>query len=892
METAEIARRFLAFFEENGHTVVPSASLIAEDPTLLLVNAGMVPFKPYFTGQRTAPYPRATSVQKCVRTIDIDEVGKTSRHASFFQMLGNFSFGDYFKEGAIPFAWNLLTRSQADGGFGLPADRLWVTVYLDDNEAEEIWRREVGVPADRIQRFGMEENYWSMGVPGPCGPCSEIFWDRGPEHGADGGPAADEDRYIELWNLVFMQYERGPGEGKTDFPILGELPRKNIDTGMGLERLASVLQGVDNIYETDTLGAVLHRAADLTGTRYGESERADVSLRVVADHMRTATMLVADGVQPGNEKRGYVLRRILRRSVRNLRLLSGSADDRDYLHDLTATTIAALGDIYPELRTGADRIHNVIDLEEKNFADTLRSGTTLFNRAAEKAAAAGGTVFSGADAFQLHDTFGFPIDLTLEMANEQGLTVDEESFHSLMREQKEAAKRDAKAKKLGQADIGIYSRLLEGSGATEFLGYTDHESEARVLGLIVDGEPVAAARAGDKVELVLDRTPFYAESGGQLADKGTVAADGRGVVDVEDVQKPIPGLFVHRGTVRSGEIVLDDQVHAGIDSERRASVSRSHSATHLIHSALRNALGPSAGQAGSENQPGRLRFDFTANEALGTSRIAEVEEEVNTVLAGDIQVHDFVTSLDEALSMGALAMFGEKYSDRVRVVEMSDYSRELCGGTHVGATGQLGVVKLLGESSIGSGVRRVEAAVGLDAFRRLSTESMLVSQLSEQLKAPREELPQRVEAIVSRLRNAEKEIEKLRAAQVLQAAGELAGGAREHGKALLVTHQAPEGTTGDDLRRLALDVRGRLGEERPVVVAVAAVPKDRPVVVTAVNKAGQEQGLKAGELVGVAARVLGGGGGGKPDVAQGGGTDPTAVDSALRAVEQRVAETG
>ncbi len=890
METAEIVRRFLAHFENDGHTVVPSASLVAEDPTLLLVNAGMVPFKPYFTGQRTPPYDRAVSVQKCVRTVDIDEVGKTSRHASFFQMLGNFSFGDYFKERAIPLAWDLVTKPREEGGFGLPEDRLWVTVYLDDDESETIWRERTGVSPDRIQRMGMEENYWSMGVPGPCGPCSEIFWDRGPEHGLEGGPLADEDRYVELWNLVFMQYERGPGETKTDFEILGELPKKNIDTGLGLERLAAVLQDVGNIYETDTLGAVLHRAAELTGTRYGDAEHSDVSLRVVADHMRAATMLVSDGVRPGNEKRGYVLRRILRRSVRNLRLLSG--EDRSYLHDLTATTIDALGAIYPDLRANADEIHAAIDAEEKNFAETLRSGTALFNRAADKTKTAGSTVFSGADAFQLHDTFGFPIDLTLEMANEEGLSVDEETFHSLMHEQRETAKRDAKAKKLGGADMGVYTRLRDGVGATDFLGYTDHESESRVVGLLVEGDPVPAARVGDKVEVVLDRTPFYAESGGQLADKGTLTADGRGVVDVEDVQRPVPGLFVHRGVVRAGELVVDDTVHAGIDSDRRSSVSRSHSATHLIHSALRNALGPSAGQAGSENQPGRLRFDFTANEPVGTHRLAEVEAEVNTVLSSDIQVHDFVTSLDEALSMGALAMFGEKYGDQVRVVEMSDYSRELCGGTHIAATGQLGVVKLLGESSIGSGVRRIEAAVGIDAFRRLSTESMLVSQLSEQLKAPREELPQRVDTLVTRLRDAEKEVERLRAAQVLQAAGELANTARRCGAALLVTHRAPEGTTGDDLRRLALDIRGRLGGDQPVVVALAAVPKERPVVVVAVNNAGQQVGLRAGDLVGTAARTLGGGGGGKPDVAQGGGTDANAVDSALSAVERQIAESG
>ncbi|MFE1078840.1 alanine--tRNA ligase [Nocardiopsis alba] len=886
METAEIVRRFLGFFEKKGHTVVPSASLIAEDPTLLLVPAGMVPFKPYFLGQRTPSYDTATSVQKCIRTKDIEEVGKTSRHATFFQMLGNFSFGDYFKERAIPLAWELVTSPVEEGGFGIDPERLWVTVYLDDDEAERIWREDVGVDPERIQRMGKEENYWDMGVPGPCGPCSEIFYDRGPEYGVEGGPAADENRYIEIWNLVFMQYERGEGSGK-DYPILGELPKKNIDTGMGLERLAAVLQGVDNIYETDIIGRVLHRAAELTGSVYGEDHERDVMLRVVADHVRSAVMLVGDGVKPGNEKAGYVLRRILRRSIRNLRLLSGT--DTFFLHDLTAVSIDAMKDIYPDLLDKADVVHGVIDTEERNFADTLRAGTTLFGRAAERTRAQGGTVFSGADAFQLHDTYGFPIDLTLEMAAEQGLSVDETAFRELMQRQRDTAKADAKAKKLGNADISLYAGLHENAGDTDFLGYSDTESESSVRGIVVDGEGVPSAKEGDKVEIVLDRTPFYAESGGQIADTGTLTVDGRGVVDVEDVQKPLPGLFMHRGTVRSGEIVLDDAVRARIDVDRRRAIERSHSATHLIHSALRNALGPSAGQAGSENRPGRLRFDFTADNALGAERINEVEEEVNTVLSDDIAVRTEEKSLDEALDMGALAMFGEKYGDRVRVVEMSDYSIELCGGTHVGSTSRLGIVKLLGESSIGSGVRRVEAAVGADAFKRLSKESALVGQLSEQLKTPREELPERIDAMVSRLRSAEKEIERLRAAQVLQAAGEIASGARRHGSALVVATEAPEGASGDDLRKLVLDVRGRLGEEEPVVVAMTAVPKDRPVVVVAANKAAQKAGIKAGELVGVAARALGGGGGGKPDIAQGGGSDPAKADEALRAVEARVA---
>ena len=887
METAEIARRFLSFFEKNGHTVVPSASLIAEDPTLLLVPAGMVPFKPYFLGQRTPSYQTATSVQKCIRTKDIEEVGKTSRHATFFQMLGNFSFGSYFKEQAIPLAWELVTSPVSEGGFGIDPEKLWVTVYLEDDEAEAIWRDKVGVRPERIQRLGMEENYWSMGVPGPCGPCSEIFYDRGPEYGAEGGPEADDNRYIEIWNLVFMQYERGESADDGGFPILGELPKKNIDTGMGLERLAAVLQGVDNIYETDIIGRVLNRAAELAGVRYGDDDGQDVLLRVVADHVRSAVMLVGDGVKPGNEKAGYVLRRILRRSIRNMRLLSGT--DTGYMHDLTAVSIDAMKDIYPDLLDRADVIHGVIDTEEKHFADTLRAGTALFSRAAERTRQAGGTVFSGSDAFQLHDTYGFPIDLTLEMAAEQGLSVDEASFRELMQRQKDTAKADAKSKKLGNADISLYAQLLEGAGATDFLGYTDTQGEATVKGIVVDGVSSPAARQGEKVEIVLNRTPFYAESGGQLADTGTLTVDGRGIIDVEDVQKPLPGLFVHRGTVRAGEVTVDDTVHAAIDSGRRHAIERSHSATHLIHSALRNALGPSAGQAGSENSPGRLRFDFTSDKALGESRFFEVEEEVNTVLADDIAVRTEEKSLDEALKMGALAMFGEKYGDRVRVVEMSDYSVELCGGTHVPSTARLGIVKLLGESSVGSGVRRVEAAVGVDAFKRLSKESALVGQLSEQLKTPREELPERIDAVVSRLRAAEKEIEKLRAAQVLQAAGDIAGRARRHGPAVVVAERAPEGAGADELRSLAADVRGRLGEDAPAVVALTAVPKDRPVVVIAVNKAAQQAGIKAGDLVGVAARALGGGGGGRPDMAQGGGTDAAKIDEALRAVEARVA---
>jgi alanyl-tRNA synthetase len=880
MESAEIARRFLTYFSERGHTVVPSASLIAEDPTLLLVNAGMQPFKPYFLGQATPPFPRATSAQKCVRTPDIEEVGRTTRHGTFFQMLGNFSFGDYFKEQAIPFAWELLTTPERDGGFGFPEDRLWATVYHDDDEAFRIWRDTVGVPESRIQRRGMADNFWSMGVPGPCGPCSEIYYDRGPDYGRDGGPEADEDRYLEVWNLVFMQFLRGEGAGKEGWPILGELPSRNIDTGMGLERMAAILQGVDNIYEIDTLWKILDRAAELTEQKYGRDHRGDVALRVVADHVRTAAMLVSDGVLPTNEGRGYVLRRILRRSIYNLRLLAGGqrggGSDGRYLHELADTAIGAMADQFPELRIEAPRILGVIDAEESAFLSTLRTGSAIFDAAVGETKRRGTASLSGEQAFQLHDTYGFPIDLTLEMATEQGLTVDEDGFRRLMAEQRQRAKQDSLEKKTGNADISVFAGLLARSGPVVFTGYDEISGEATVAGLLAGGVSVPAAGAGTEVEVILDRTPFYAEGGGQLADSGIIrvaSAPGAagGEVEVRDVQAPVPGLIVHRGVVTSGEVVVGALAQADVDTARRRAISRSHTATHMVHRAIRGALGDSAAQAGSENSPGRLRFDFTAAGAVPVSVLRDVEDEVNQVLIDDLEVRAFVTPIDEARSMGAIALFGEKYGDEVRVVEVGSYSRELCGGTHVAHSGQLGLVKILGEASIGSGVRRVEALVGTDAFRYLARESVLVSQLTEQLKTRREELPDRIAALVSRLREAERDLDRLRSAQILGAAAELASSAEDAGPAALVAHQLPDGTTADDIRKLALDVRGRLPQQRPAVVVIAGVPADRPAVVVAVNDAARNRGLAAGALVRSAAQALGGGGGGRDDIAQGGG---------------------
>ena len=882
MSSAEIRRRFLDHFVARGHTLVPSASLIADDPTLLLVNAGMVPFKPYFLGEAPPPYARATSVQKCVRTLDIDEVGKTTRHGSFFQMAGNFSFGDYFKQGAIELAWELMTRSRADGGYGLEEDRLWVTVYLDDDEAYDLWRR-TGVSESRIQRLGLSENYWHMGVPGPGGPCSEINYDRGPAYGEEGGPAVNGERYLELWNLVFMQYQLSEVRSKVDFDIAGPLPTQNIDTGMGMERMATVLQGVDNLYEIDTSRAILDRASALTGVRYGADHASDVRLRVVSDHVRTAVMLIGDGITPSNEGRGYVLRRIMRRAVRSMRLL-GAQDPT--MQELVEASTEAMGPQYPELVSDAGRIRTVALAEEASFLETLRTGAQVFDTAVPGARQAGG-VLSGERAFQLHDTYGFPIDLTLEMAAEQGLQVDEAGFRALMQEQRDRAKADSRARKTRGGDTSAYRALLEAAGASAFTGYSEVRSEAVLRGLLVDGEVAQAAPEGAQVQVVLDRTPFYAESGGQLADQGRLLlADGT-ELEVTDVQKALPDLYVHTGRVVRGEAVVGAAVQAEVDVDRRRSVSRAHTATHLVHKALRDALGEQATQAGSLNAPGRFRFDFASPSAVPASVLADVEQQINEIALADLEVRAFVTTQDEARRIGAMALFGEKYGDAVRVVEVGDYARELCGGTHAARSGQLGMVKLLGEASIGSGTRRVEGLVGLDAYSHLAREHVLLAQLAEAFKVPSDEVPDRVAATVARLREAEKELAQLKAAQVLQRAGELAAQARDVFGFAFVGVEAPAGTPGDLVRGLALDIRGRLPRDRPSAVVVAA-GGDRAALVAAVNDAGRARGLSANALLREAAAAVDGKGGGKDDVAQGGGARVEGLREALVRAEHLV----
>ena len=877
MQTHEIRKRFLDHFIKAGHTEVPSASLILDDPNLLFVNAGMVPFKPYFLGEQNPPYTRATSIQKCVRTLDIEEVGITTRHNTFFQMAGNFSFGDYFKREAITFAWTLLTNPVADGGFGIDPVRLWPTVYLDDDEAEAIWRDEIGVPAERIQRRGMKDNYWSMGVPGPCGPCSEIFYDRGPAYGVEGGPEADEDRYIEIWNLVFMQNQRGPGGGKDGYEILGPLPKQNIDTGMGIERVACLLQGVENVYETDLLAPVIGIAQQLTGRTYGAGNHEDdVRFRVIADHARTAVMLIADGITPGNDGRGYVLRRLLRRIVRSARLLGAGGAT---VGKFTEAVIDTMSTSYPELAEQRSRIVSLAVGEEDAFLKTLTAGSKLFDDAAATTKASGATRISGRDAFALHDTYGFPIDLTLEMAAEAGLSVDEQGFTELMAEQRQRAKADATARKSGHADLSVYREFLD-RGPTVFTGFDELVSEATVLGLVADGGKVRSASAGQEVEVILDRSPLYAESGGQIADIGSITTSSGLRIKVKDVQKLGKTVWLHRAVVEEGEVAEGDVVLAQVDTAWRHGATQGHSGTHLVHAALRQVLGPTATQAGSLNRPGYLRFDFSAQGPVTEAQRGEIEEITNAAVEANYPVNTFETNLPEAKAMGAMALFGENYGDVVRVVEIGGpFSMELCGGTHVGASAQVGPVTLLGESSVGSGVRRIEAYVGLDSYRYLAKERALLAGLASSLKVPSDQVPARVETLVGKLRDAEKQIEKMRADAAKASVGSLIDDAVRVGDVLVVSGKL-DGMNAGDLRTLAGDLRGRVGSDT-AVVALFSASDDKVPFAIATTAAARDAGIKAGDLVKDLAPLVSGRGGGKPDLAQGSGTDAAGIDAAL-----------
>ncbi|WP_342371631.1 alanine--tRNA ligase [Propioniciclava soli] len=885
MKTAEIRRRFLDHFVAREHLLIPSASLVYPDPTLLFVNAGMVPFKPYFVGDEPAPAPRAVSCQKCVRTLDIEDVGKTTRHGTFFQMLGNFSFGDYFKAGAIEMAWSLVTGSQDEGGLGFDPEKVWVTVlgpghhpdYPDgDVEARELWRS-VGIPDERIQGRNLKDNYWHMGVPGPGGPCSEIYIDRGPEFGPDGGPVVDEDRFLEIWNLVFQTEDLAEVRAKDDFDIASPLPSRNIDTGAGLERIAYLLQGRANMYEIDEIFPVIERAAELAGIRYGDDADADVRLRVVGDHVRSALMLMTDGVTPGNEARGYVLRRLLRRSVRSMRLL-GVADP--VLPTLLPVSRDLMATSYPEVREQWERVSASAYAEEESFRRTLASGTQIFDVAVADAKAAHQTTLAGAKAFQLHDTYGFPIDLTLEMASEAGLAVDAAEFRRLMGEQKARAKADAKAKKGGAVNTEAYRGLRE-AGETPFLGYTELGVASTVRGIVREGQLVAAARPGELVEVVLDETPFYAEAGGQDADSGLLTAHGV-ELEVLDVQRPVPGLIVHTARVNEGELEAGAEVFAQVDAAARFGACQAHTATHVVNAALRQMLGQGTHQAGSYNKPGYLRFDFNAAQGLSAGARNELESIVNAAIRDDFAVTAQEMALDEARALGAQAMFGEKYGAVVRMVELAGpWSRELCGGTHVASTAQIGLVNLVGEGSVGSGIRRVEALVSADAFASFAAERALVATLSDTLKTQPDQLEDRVEKLLAQLKAAEKTIADLRAKELLGNADAMLAAATDAGGYRLVARHLP-GTAGGDLRTLAVDLRARLGDAAGVVALVGGDAK--PVVTVATTAAARERGAKAGRLVGTAAAELGGRGGGSDDLAQGGGTDASGAERALAAV--------
>jgi alanyl-tRNA synthetase len=868
MNSTEIRRRFLDFFVERDHRLVPSSSLIPNDPTLLLANAGMNQFKPYFLGEVVPDFARATSVQKCFRTSDIENVGHTTRHLTFFEMLGNFSFGDYFKAGAIDYAFELITER-----FGFEAERIWATVYLDDDEAFGLWR-EVGVPAERIQRRGREDNYWDMGVAGPCGPSSEIYIDRGPEFGREGGPIADEERYLEIWNLVFMQNLR---DDKEPYNIVGELPKKNIDTGMGLERVAVLLQGVDNVFETDLLGPILEQTQSSIGRVYGRDHAADLSLRVVTEHARAASFLIADGVLPSNEGRGYVLRRLLRRAVDHSRRLGVEGA---VLVPIGRSVVDTLGDAWPELVAQRSLIEQVVASEEESFSRTLRQGSTLLQSVIARTCERGEATLPGDTAFQLHDTYGFPFELTVEVATEAGLEVDRERFGELMEEQRRRAK-EARREMVGaQRKVEAYRELSQRFGRTNFVGYERTSAEARVLGLLDrDGEELTSAGAGSDVELVLDRTPFYAESGGQVGDKGIVRSSDGTVLQVTDTQFGLEGFHVHTAKVLEGELRADEPVLAEVDAERRAATARSHTATHTLHWALRQKLGDHAKQQGSLVDAGRLRFDFAHFSSVPAEHLSGVQDDVNRHLVDDPEVRVWHSSLAEAEAAGAIGLFGEKYGAVVRVVDIGEFSRELCGGTHVGHGSQVGPVVILGESSVGANLRRVEALTGLDALRYLDRERQLLAEVSSLLRARPEDAPEQLRRRLEALAEATRELERLRQSELAGRAAELAGRATTVGDGWMVVERVA-GASQDELRQLANTVRERRGGG-PGVVVLGSDQGGRGNLVALLTADLVGRGITAREVVLPAAMVVGGGAGGRSDMATGGGSDAGKLDEAL-----------
>lgn len=870
MRSEEIRRRFLEYFRSRDHRVVKSSSLVPDDPTLLLTNAGMVQFKPYFLGSVKPDFRRAASCQKCVRTTDIERVGHTARHLTFFEMLGNFSFGDYYKREAIAWGWDFLTREM-----GLDPGRMYCSVYEEDDEAYGIWHDEVGIPEERLVRLGKEDNFWDMGTTGPCGPCSEILYDQGPEFacGRSGcGVGCECDRYLELWNLVFMQYDRDEkGE-------LHPLPAKNIDTGLGLERLASVLQGVANNFETDTLVEIIRAASELSGTAYGSSSEGDVSLKIVADHSRAVTFLVGDGVLPSNEDRGYILRRLIRRAVRHGRLLG---INEIFLPRMVEVVVEVMGSAYPDLGKNHSFITSIVRSEEERFTQTLRGGLAYFEEAAEGLLARGEEKLSGEVAFHLHDTLGFPLELTRELARERGLELDEAGFERRMEEQRMRAR-------AARSDEGytvplqeIYREILDNYGRTRFTGYETMKDRSTVVALVREGHAAPSAAEGEEVEIFLDTTPFYGEMGGQAGDTGVITTPS-GEAEVLEAFRPTGGLISHRARVKKGKIRVGEAAEAAVEEERRLSIRRNHTATHILHWALRQVLGEHAKQAGSLVEPRRLRFDFTHYRALSREELARVEELANRVIIEDLPVRAYVTTFEYAASLDAVALFGEKYGDYVRVVEVGEVSRELCGGTHVGRTGEIGLLAIASEAGIGANVRRIEAYTGIEAYRFFRGHREMLDDLAASLNVEAAKIPERVERLQQRIKELESEARR-RGAEEISAL--IDGGIdwREEAAAggTVILSATVDAAAPRDLRELA---ERTLARRRAGVVTVATVEGEKANLVVAVSGQLARDGLSAVELVRKGAKLLGGGGGGRPDMAVGGGSDASRIDEALQAV--------
>ncbi|MGI5987675.1 MAG: alanine--tRNA ligase [Dysosmobacter sp.] len=868
----ELREMFLSYFESKGHLRLPSFSLIppANDKSLLLINSGMAPMKTWFTREEEPPRDRVTTCQKCIRTGDIENIGKTDRHGTYFEMLGNFSFGDYFKKEAIPFCWEFLTKV-----VGLEEDRLYPSIYLDDDEAFEIWNKDIGIPAERIFRFGKADNFWEHGA-GPCGPCSEVYYDRGAEHGCgkpDCTVGCDCDRYIEVWNNVFSQFNN---DGQDNYT---ELKQKNIDTGMGLERLACVVQNVNSLFDVDTVMNITHKVSEITGAHYGESHKTDVSLRVITDHIRSSVMMICDGILPSNEGRGYVLRRLLRRAARHGKLLGVN---RPFLHEVVDTVVRENECAYPDLREKQAYITKVIRTEEENFAKTIDGGMKIYNELLSAHKEKGETVFSGADAFKLYDTYGFPIDLTAEMVEEAGMQVDRAGFDQLMEEQRVRARKAREALgDLGWAGIEFGSDMP----ATEFVGYDRTEAQGKILAIVADEELRDEVSAGAEAILVLDQTPFYAEMGGQVADHGVITA-GEARFEVSNVQKNKGGKFMHYGKVISGQFQVGASVSAAIDVDRRKAIMRAHSATHLLDAALKKVLGDHVHQAGSLVEPDRLRFDFTHFEGITPQQMGEIDRLVNDAVLEGYTVVTEVLPIEEAKKKGAIAMFGEKYGETVRVVEMGDFSMEFCGGTHVENTAKIGPFRIRSEGSVASGVRRIEATVGRVSLDVMNRNQELLFHAAQMLKTTPGELVGKVEQQVAELKTTRLALEKFKAEASLGEARQFLMSAKDVcGLKVLTAHR--DGMDANGLRQMGDFLR----DKEPTVVAVLSSVNDGKITFLAVcGKDAVSKGIKAGELVKNVCAICGGKGGGKPDSAMGGGSDLLKLDDALASVDDFVAE--